>query len=173
MSFVVGLVGNAAVARWALRRFGSGEGGLRVAARATGQSTLVAYAPYFSTGSARALSAYAGAHVTHLAVLALLLSRHGHPAAGTPFRAVSVYGGLAGYGALVALLSGARAAPARWFLFVGLHGTTIAHGYLAKGRSPAYVAPAGLWLAACAARGSRGAGSTRPSRRASRASRRG
>ena len=155
---LAGVLAGAAAGGAALGRFGSGEAGLRMATRATGQAALLPFAPYFARprpSRRRWLWRYAGVHLVHAALLGRLLHRHGHPARGTPVYPVSVYGGSAGYAALALLLARRRSVPsAEWLLFAFVQGAPIPHGALTK-PAPArglYPALALLWLAAGAAR---------------------
>ena len=129
--------------------------------RATGNGTFVAFASPFVLRRAadrRGWWAYVGAHAAHLSHLVAMARR------GGSFSATSRYGGAAGYATLAALgatgyAPGATLAlqPAvrelhragERFLF-GLYGFTIVHGFLGKGRHPAYAPLAALWLVAAA-----------------------
>ncbi len=156
---VAGAAGNAVVAAVARTRTAGGRRGLRAATRATGQGAFVPYAVAFAGSPRRrgpALAAYTGAHVVHVGLLARLLARYGHPAAGTPKRHTSVYGGLAGYAALAALLGGAsgrRRSVAEWYLFAVVHGPLIPDAVVSKDGPPALYAPLGaLWALAATRR---------------------
>lgn len=152
---LLGLAGNGLVCAAALRRFGTGSTGLRVATRATGQTVLLPYVAAFAGTAAyrlkpaRATSwlaeqrmsflwGCAGGHIIHIPLIATLMSRHGHPQRGTrwlkmPMYPVSVYGGGLGYMMLIYLLAsppgvaGWRATtPAR-------HLTTVGEWYILAG----------------------------------------
>jgi hypothetical protein len=134
---------------------------LRSAVRATGNGTFVAFASPFllpRPAERRGWWAYVGTHATHVSHLVAMARR------GGSFSATSRYGGAAAYVTLVALGATGYSpggAPCREpairelhhagerFLF-GLYGFTIAHGFLAKGRHPAYAPLAVLWLLAAA-----------------------
>jgi hypothetical protein len=181
-AFLVGLAVNLLLGGAALLRFGTGNAGLRVATRATGQAGMLAYLPFFAgralgglkpTAHTRFVArhretllwAYAGGHVVHIPLIATLMRLHGHPQAGTPMRHVSVYGGTAGYaGVLAALMSSSRGGAERpgeswwerlaeWYVLVGPHGVPTVHGYLVKNRSLAvYGMPFTLLLLAAGVR---------------------
>jgi hypothetical protein len=102
---------------------------------------LLPYAAYYAMRGRPAterwcfalLWAYAGAHVPHAALVATLMRRHGHPAAGTPLYPLSVYGGGLGYASLLYLLlaggavdaHGTRRRVAESYIFVAVHGLPI------------------------------------------------
>jgi hypothetical protein len=145
--FLAGLLTNALVGAAALRHAGTGNAGLRLAARTTGQATLVPYAAYFARRRDSLLWAYAGAHVPHIPLIAVLMARHGHPQTGSPMRHISVYGGSVGYCVLLGLLWTSRVPPGRqpampalrtlaeWYLLLGPHSVPTAYGYAVKNRS--------------------------------------
>jgi hypothetical protein len=152
-----------------LRRFGGGKAGLEMATRATGQAALLPYAAYYAMRRRRGAEAtcfallrvYAGAHLPHAALVATLMRRHGHPAAGTPVYPMSVYGGGLGYASLLYLLAAEgtenaqekRRRAAETYIFVVVHGLPIPHAIATKQRSLALYAPiAALWLGAAALR---------------------
>jgi hypothetical protein len=153
-------VGNAIVGFSAAGTRGSPDERLRAAVRATGNGTFVAFASPFVRRPAdrRGWWAYVGAHAAHVSHLVAMARRN------DSFSATSRYGGAAGYATVVAL--GATgyspgAAPCREpairalhhageRVLFGLYGFTIAHGFLAKGRHPAYAPLAALWLLAAA-----------------------
>jgi hypothetical protein len=155
-------VGNAILGLSAACTHGSPEDRLRAAVRATGNGTFVAFASPFvlaQQADRRGWWAYIGAHAAHLSHL-VAMARRG----GASFSATSRYGGAAAYATLVALGATGYSpggAPCREpairalhhagerFLF-GLYGFTIVHGFLAKGRHPAYPPLAVLWLLAAA-----------------------
>lgn len=136
-ALLLGLAGNGLVCAIALRRFGTGNVGLRVATRATGQTVLLPYVAAFAGTAAHRLKpahwtrwmaerrmsflwGCAGGHVVHIPLIASLMARHGHPQKGTrwlktPMYPVSVYGGALGYTMLIYLLAseaaGWRATP--------------------------------------------------------------
>jgi hypothetical protein len=167
--FAAGVALNSLCAGELLRRFGRGEAGLRIATRATGQAALLPYAAYYAMRRRRGaeescfalLCGYAGAHLPHAALVATLMRRHGHPAAGTPVYPMSVYGGGLGYASLLYLLAaeGAvnahekRRQVAESYIFIVVHGLPIPHAIATKQRSLALYAPiAALWLGAAALR---------------------
>ena len=156
---------NAAVARFATRRrHAPDEVALRQALRSTGNVAFALFA--LPLGLAERLPpdapkllwrAFLGAHAVHATLIARLAGRE-----ESSFTQVSIVGGAIGYSTIVAL-SGAAIAPGppppeTWRrrlqrgghnILLGLHGFTIGHGYLAKGRNAVAYAPlAALWLAA-------------------------
>jgi hypothetical protein len=154
VALLSGVAGNAAVAAAATGRFGSGQAGLRVATRATGQAALLPFAAWFASGRRSALHAAAGAHAVHAPLLVLLITRHGHPARGTPVYPASVGGGTVGYVALAHQLRSRRPSPlADWFLFAVVHGLPIPHAWATKTGGAAVYGPlAAVWVAALAGR---------------------
>ena len=160
-SAAAGVAANGIAGLVAAAGRGSTDARLRAAVRATGNGTFVAFtAPFVLPGPAnrRGWWAYVGAHGAHLLHLAAMV-RRGHSFSGT-----SRYGGTAGYGTLVVLGATGYAQGAtppasaalrtiqhagEYFLF-GLYGFTLVHGFLAKGRQPAYAPLAALWLVAAA-----------------------
>jgi hypothetical protein len=153
-------VANSAAAEVAARKAAAQADLDAVRLRATGNGTLAAFLAPIALQAGRADRrhwwAYVGAHLAHARHLSNAVRQR------RSLSRTSRYGGLVGYATVAALGAGGYAPggppPAEAGLLklhrggeqllFGLYAFTVAHGYLAKGRSRAYVPLAALWLVA-------------------------